>query len=167
MALKPRYTLANKIAQKLLKDSKVDFPPVPVKELLNYLNINYLPYDFPEKKVSAVLMKDNDLIVVGVNKNHPTNRQRFSIAHEIGHYMLGHHVDSILDPAEVADGMFDTTCENAFQEQEANHFASELLMPSLAIKDDFKSTKDAKSLAKKYDISEQAMWIRLLKLKLI
>jgi len=167
MPLKPRFTLATKLAQKLLADSKIEYPPVPLQPILDQLEVKLLPHDFPKDKVSAVLMRIEGIVVIGVNKNHHTNRQRFSIAHEIGHYKLGHHVEFLLDPNEVADGRFDTTQENTLQEQEANHFASELLLPSENIRNDFKQSRNAKELAERYEVSEQALWIRLMKLKLV
>lgn len=60
-----------------------------------------------------------------LNDNKPTSRKFFSIAHEIGHWML-HSKDksrsrtsdySLLDP------------QGIIEEQEANAFAAELLMP--------------------------------------
>ena len=167
MPLKPRFTLASRLAQKLLSDCKVKYPPVPLEPILSHLNLNLLPYDFPKDKVSAVLMRIDNLLVVGVNKNHHSNRQRFSIAHEVGHYHLGHDMDFSFDPSEVADGRFDTAHGNSVQEQEANYFASELLMPSESLKKDFVQLRDAKKMAQKYDVSEQALWIRLMKLKMV
>ncbi len=167
MPLKPRLTLATRLAQKLLNDCHLKCLPVLLDPILSNLNINLLPYDFPKDKVSAVLMRMDDMLVIGVNKNHHTNRQRFSIAHEIGHFQLGHDMDFSFDPSEVADGRFDTAHGNVVQEQEANHFASELLMPADSLRKDFIQLRDAKKLAQKYDVSEQALWIRLLKLKVV
>jgi len=167
MPLKPRFTLATRLAQKLLVECRVKYPPVPLEPFLSHLKINLLPYDFPQDKVSAVFMRIDDLLVIGVNKNHHPNRQRFSIAHEIGHYHLGHHIDFSFDPSEVADGRFDLLHGNVIQEQEANHFASELLMPTGSLKSQFNKIRDAKELARLYDVSEQALWIRLMKLKII
>lgn len=166
MPLKPRYTFATKVAQTLLTETNISQAPIPLEKILKYLEINLMEYDFP-KKVSAVLLKEGGLLVAGVNKNHHPNRRRFSIAHEIGHYKLGHHIDLIMDTEEISEGRFDTTHENVLLEQEANHFASELLMPNDLLKTDFSQTKDAKQIALKYQVSEQALWIKLMKLKLV
>ncbi len=166
MPLKPRYTFATKVAQNLLHETNITQAPVPLDRILKYLEINLMEYDFPQK-VSAVLLKEDGLLVAGVNKNHHPNRRRFSIAHEIGHYKLGHHIDLIMDTEEVSEGRFDTTHANVLLEQEANHFASELLMPSDLLKADFAKLKDAKQIALKYQVSEHALWIKLLKVKLV
>ncbi|MBU0666164.1 MAG: ImmA/IrrE family metallo-endopeptidase, partial [Nanoarchaeota archaeon] len=63
------------------------------------------------------------------------------------------------------DDSFD---KNTDKEREANKFASELLMPYDFLKLDIeKDQHDIPSLAKKYEVSEQAMSIRLLETSLI
>lgn len=166
MALKPRYALATKLAEKLLLEAKINFPPVDVEKLVAHLKLELLPYEFPDK-VSAVLMKVDNITVIGVNKKDTPKRRRFSIAHEIGHFILGHHIDFIIDYEEVAESRYDTEHSNKIQEQEANHFASELLMPSQMLTKDFHQIRDAKAVAEKYGVSEQALWIKLMRLKLV
>ena len=165
---KPRYSHATKAAQKLLKDTGQTKPPIDVKKILEALGINLMPYPFPEK-VSAVLLKEGHMLVVGVNSQHHPNRQRFSIAHEIGHYSLGHYKDVYVDMQSISESRFDLGEKNhdKIQEQEANYFASEILIPSLLIEKDFKVIRDAEQLARLYQVSKDALWIKLIKLKLV
>ena len=51
-------------------------------------------------------------------------RKRFSIAHELGHYELGHGVSHFEDELSL------NYYRRGYQESEANEFASELLMPT-------------------------------------
>ena len=51
-------------------------------------------------------------------------RKRFSIAHELGHYELGHGVTHFEDEMSL------NYYRRGYQESEANEFASELLMPT-------------------------------------
>ena len=168
MIEKPRYSHANRVAQKLLIDAEQANPPIDINVILQSLGINLLPYDFPEK-VSAVLLKDHNMLVVGVNKTHHPNRQRFSIAHEIGHYSLGHYRDIFIDMEAISQGRFDICDEqhNKVQEQEANHFAGELLIPSSMLKKDFSDMGNVDQIARAYRVSKEALWIKLLKLKLV
>ena len=165
---KPRYSHATKVAQKILKEIQINNPPVDINNILQHLGINLLPYAFPEK-VSAILLKENNMFVVGVNDKHHPNRQRFSIAHEIGHYLLGHYRDVFVDTTEIAEGRFDIldTIQNKVQEQEANYFAGELLIPTDMIKKDFVRIHNVEEIAKLYKVSKEALWVRLLKLKLV
>lgn len=95
----------------------------------------------------------------------PEVRQRFSVAHKLGHYLSGHenfsHEKTFID----RDKKYLDPQHR--QEEEADEFAAELLMPESMLKTDVLFNKlDASALAKKYNVSEQAMWIQLINLKL-
>ena len=61
-----------------------------------------------------------------LNSNMGHCRKRFTLAHEIGHILLGHM------PAQLANGSI-IEARYGWQEAEANCFASELLMPLPAL----------------------------------
>lgn len=134
-------------------------PPVPIEAVAKFFGIHIIYYPkFPDS-ISGTIIKDEDLHAIGVNDTHPRVRQRFTIAHELGHYMMGHDTSKILD---------DTFDKNSDQEKEANKFASEILMPLKILGDDInKKPCDIPTLAKRYEVSEQAMSIRLLETGLI
>ncbi len=84
-------------------------------------------------------------------------RQRFTIAHELGHFVL-EHGENFRDPAH------NFSLDNyQIPEVEANRFAAELLMPRDAL--DYyvheKNMDDIALLAKTFMVSEQAMLYRL------
>jgi Zn-dependent peptidase ImmA (M78 family) len=161
-----RIYFIRKLVKKILSDSKISSPPVSEEIVAKSLGLQIIYYPFPEE-ISAVLIKDKDLLAIGVNQNHHPNRQRFSIAHEIGHYKLGHGDDLFI---EFSDLDFITKRSGSLNlnfEQEANQFASELLIPIDMVKTDCKNEKDIKLLSKRYKVSEQAMLLRLLNLKLL
>jgi Zn-dependent peptidase ImmA (M78 family) len=133
--------------------------PIPVEKVADLFSLSVIYYPkFPDS-VSGTIIKDDDLHAIGVNENHPVVRQRFTIAHELGQYIMGHDENRILDDS------FDKNTDN---EREANKFASELLMPYNILKADIeKEPHNIPSLAQKYKVSEQAMSIRLLESGLI
>ena len=91
---------------------------------------------------------------------HP-NRQRFSIAHELGHYILDHNpVYSDAEPEEIST-------PTSINEREANAFAAELLMPEEWVREDWKELKNSSQMAIRYIVSDQSMWIRLEDIRLI
>lgn len=101
--------------------------------------------------------------VIRVNRHEVKTRQRFTIAHEIGHFIL--HRDRI------GDGISDTILyrsklSNAL-EAEANRFAADLLMPAESLKSQIaqcglsKSDESARRLAAIFQVSDDAMLIRL------
>lgn len=165
-----RIGYARNLARKLIKDLEVTAPPIPVEEAAKMAGLLVIPYDFPEE-ISAVLVsgksEGKELLAIGVNQNHHEVRRRFSIAHELGHYILSHDDNLFLDFTDPAlDHLSHSEAEQVF-EQEANEFAAELLMPLEMIKRDYQQNPDPKALAKLYNVSEQALWIQLLKFKLV
>lgn len=114
--------------------------------------------------MGALLLRKNRII--GVNSNHHPHRQRFSIAHELGHYFLSHRLDDYeknitLDNPPAGDDF------SRIQNREADEFASELLVPLVIIKDSYKKIKDGRALADIFNVSREVMFIALEKHKLI
>ncbi|WP_298467194.1 ImmA/IrrE family metallo-endopeptidase [uncultured Erythrobacter sp.] len=110
--------------------------------------------------VSGMLKRVNgDQFECYVDKSEPSVRQRFTAAHELGHFVL--HKDSIgathQDNYRLrAEGMTN------WQETQANQFAADLLMPMGLISDAMDSgTTSVSALARLFKVSEIAMSIRL------
>jgi Zn-dependent peptidase ImmA (M78 family) len=106
-----------------------------------------------------------------VNENHHVHRQRFNIAHELGHYFLNHEggqfIDDVGFDGEYGTGIMEKVKELKIADQEANEFASELLIPLKFIKADFKNENNPEILARRYNVSEAALFVSLLKHRLI
>ncbi len=137
--------------------------PIDVKKIGESLGIAFEEKAL-EKDVYGIISKKNNKIICEINSNDSITRQRFTIAHEIGHYVLGDLNDN--------DTMFrdDKTkvLQDDYREINANKFAAELLMPAKAIEYFVYAIKVAnfEELIKKFNVSEQAMVYRLDKLKL-
>jgi Zn-dependent peptidase ImmA (M78 family) len=147
-------------------------PPVDVQLIAKRLALKVVHCDLGED-VSGLLISKGDSILIAVQEDDPPNRKRFTIAHEIGHFHLRHQ----FEPGEhvhVDRGHFITPRNSRsstgvdLKEIEANQFAACLLMPSKLLMRNIKALK-AKSLrddhverlARQFDVSEQAMTIRL------
>lgn len=157
---KPRIGVARKLARKLLKDAEIHKAPIVLNEVVRHIRknqkIKVLAWEFG-KKTSGIQISTNGQVIIGYNSKQHVNRQRFSVAHELGHYLLGHtHKAS----------NYNSRNKGSF-ELEAYEFASELLMPLAEIKKDYIGQTNPKTLASKYQVSEQVMWIRLMKCGLI
>src|SRR3712207_1001226 len=91
--IRPRTTEA---AVELLEEARVYKPPVPVERLarLRGVQVRYEPL---EGDLSGMLFREGNRAIIGVNALHPKARQRFTIAHELGHLELheltGIHLD--------------------------------------------------------------------------
>lgn len=101
---------------------------------------------------------DDKTNTIFVNEDDSLNKQRFTIAHEIGHAVLGHG-SSPRTKIRYNQTNFQ------FKEYEANLFAAELLMPIEAINYMIKQTEiSLKEMAEVFSVSNQALEIRLKRL---
>lgn len=120
---------------------------------------------------------DGGQAIIGVNSAESPLRQRFTIAHEIGHLQLHTGRPVIVDKLvrvnlRSGQGTFTTQRE----EREANQFAAELLMPAAlvrreadAVARDLPQSGEgfSKRLAETFEVSPQAMRYRLVNLGLL
>lgn len=158
------------LAAKLVAKSKTTQPPVPVEAIAGDLGIQVSKREV-ENSVSGFLYRNASQrkAVIGVNGSHPPNRQRFTIAHELGHFLL--HVGDVAvhidDPVKHRDER--SAKGTDVQEIESNLFAAELLMPIDFLRGDLHrfgtldllDEQKIESLAKRYRVSPHAMAIRL------
>ena len=96
--------------------------------------------------------RDNDRALIIVNNSKPYHRQRFSLAHEIGHTVLGHGPIAFMD--EISRRRI------PWQEVHANRFAAELLMPQIYLRS-FGKALSARFISEACGVSEMAAEIRL------
>lgn len=117
------------------------------------IQVEYLP--LPEG-TSGFLRRSGGNWIIGVNSMHHPNRQRFTIAHELGHYFLHRDHGDFVDKA-----LFRKELQSDRREFEANSFASRLLMPA----DDFENASrrlnaDFDLVAKQFGVSSAAARFR-------
>lgn len=112
--------------------------------------------------VSGVLVRDDTSpsgFVIHVDKDEPAVRQRFTAAHELGHFVLHKHL--VGDRVEDNYLLRSEGLSNAV-EAEANRFAASLLMPRDQIQRAMESgITGADDLAEAFGVSLTAMSIRL------
>lgn len=170
-----RTKLINQRIERLLEKFKIKRPPVNVKRIASKLGLTVQmePFDDEEGEMSGILIREGNKVILGVNNSHHSNRQRFTIAHEIGHYLL-HEGDRVFVDRNYRVSLrdSDSSLGTKWEEVEANTFASSLLVPerfliqdlqkeNIDIEDSKKSNGLIKRLAKKYRVSAQAMSFRL------
>lgn len=144
-------------------------PPVPVDQIAKKLGL--LLCSLPagsEDDISGAIIRNSHRVVIAVNPEHHSNRQRFTIAHELGHYFLHEsevyeHVDQRFS---VAWRKTDPSGGVDWLEVEANRFAAELLIPTKFLTKDLNSLKEIDRrttvlLASRYGVSKDAMRFRL------
>jgi len=156
---------ARQRAHAILNMFGIKIPPIDVFDVAKKLGFEVIPYDFPEQ-TSGVMMIEDGIQAIGVNENHALVRQRFSVAHELGHYLFGHD-DFAGGNKTFVDGSYNYADPQNRQELEANEFAAELLMPENMLRNDFsRFGLNVDKLSELYQVSKQAMWIQLINLRL-
>lgn len=137
--------------------------PVDVAAAADKLGVKIFAAKLADK-VSGVLVRDTTYntrsgFVIFVDQDEPAVRQRFTAAHELGHFVL--HKEAVGHKNEDNYLLRSEGMSNR-QEAEANKFAASLLMPfdliEAAMKNGVTTPKD---LARHFKVSEIAMSIRL------
>ena len=166
---KPRFALARERAEKLLRDQGLHEPPVPVEHLAVAAGavVRLEPFGPASGMSGALIRLPGAQPIIGVNASDSGERQRFTIAHELGHLFLHDdelHVDTRI---YLRSGRSSEAVD--VKEIEANQFASNLLMPAFMLEPDlaekgrFDLDDTARELATRYGVSVQAMTFRLAK----
>lgn len=159
-------------ARRLLKSLDVTSPPVDPREVAESLGITVEEANLGQD-CSGILVRGSTGAVIGVEISHPELRQRFSVAHELGHFLL--HDGSYIDKAiSVRYRNLESGSGSKKEEREANLFAASLLMPRpwvlSAAKDclfDLGDDEELMRLAGTFNVSTQAMSYRLMNLGLL
>lgn len=164
-----RYGLARQKAIGLLTDAHVNRPPIPIEKLATIAKASIRLEPFAGQMSGMVHRRKDGSAVIGVNSLHPKARRRFTIAHELGHLLL-HKNDDIHIDERFPIGFRSPVSGKAvdIKEIEANQFAAECLMPThLLVRDlskmelDLGDSEDIEKLAVRYQVSRQAMALRV------
>jgi Zn-dependent peptidase ImmA (M78 family) len=178
MARRSNRTIELRVSE-VLRDSGIRIPAVDVRWVSRCLGATVKSVS-ANSEISGMLYRRSDGAVIGINEDHHVHRQRFSIAHEIGHLCL-HSKDLYLDHGGPSVHWRDAVSGQGVEDDEieANHFAACLLMPRDFLVSDLRSGQipaDAlsrgddnaiASLAKRYRVSPQAITLRLINLRFI
>jgi Zn-dependent peptidase ImmA (M78 family) len=163
-------------ARKML-DRYGDSIPVNIEAIVRAEGIT-LQKENLEAEVSGMLVIKETEAIIAINEKHAPNRQRFTIAHELGHYLLHRNLSNVFFDESLVFFRDQVAAEGTkYQEIEANNFAAELLMPETILRkrlaekplDAFDEADNSGicELAKMFGVSTQALSIRLTKLGLI
>lgn len=152
--------------------------PVPVEVIANKLGVLVRRQHFEADDVSGLLLREpGETPIIGVNASNAEVRQRFTVAHELGHLSLHKGKRLVVDRA-VRVNFRDSVSSLATdrEEMEANAFAAGLLMPSAAVSDQLnrivrgRQRSDSEvvdALAGKFQVSRSAMEFRLINLGML
>lgn len=131
--------------------------PVDIENIIKSLSIIIVIKNDLKSDGYADISRDDQREIV-INGNHSTLRQRFAMAHELGHHALMHSLPR--DGDNIASYGID------YFEIEANNFAAEILIPIEPLSMDISFFTEngliqVQKLADKYHVSYDAMYYRL------
>lgn len=164
-------------AEKTLRDTDTYRVPVAIDIVAQRLNLTMSAAPLGEK-VSGMLVVMGERGAIGYNSSHPRVRQRFTISHEIAHYLL--HAKKVektqlfIDSSVTFRRDENSSAGDDRDEVEANQLGAALLMPKGLVQQEVKRNEldlddeNAISLlAKKFQVSAAAMSHRLVNLRML
>lgn len=147
-------------------------PPIDVEAIAKALQIS-VTYEPTEPDLAGFLIAGNankGKTIIGINGALPKLRQRFSLAHMIGHFMMHNTVPLRVDKTK-DQGLFDQSTDLVTEEVEANLFAIELLLPRDWLNSEIEgSLIDAEDatihrLAKRYQVTASMLLAQIFHLR--
>src|SRR5687767_12750652 len=105
--------------------------PIKIEDIARMRGLKVMPYPLGDD-VSGLLAIQEGIGTIGYNQNEPKVRRRFTIAHELGHYELHKEKSDLFVDKQFIYRSQNSggTTVNFDMEQEANYFASSILMPT-------------------------------------
>jgi hypothetical protein len=162
MAMIPNITNSHTAGQVIAKYQKK--APVDVVALANELGLNVWESHSLASNISGKIFRDplnggSSGFSISVNASEGFVRKRFTVAHEIAHFILHRRQ---LDNGELVDDTMYRSLLTTKQEAEANKLAAQILMPDALIQSLISSgIREVEGLARNLQVSVSAMKIRL------
>jgi len=173
MLINQLYKKCETLATEQLERYRITQPPIPIDKIAREIGLNIVDFQF-ENDIAGALVIEKDIGTIGINPSNSPQRRRFTIAHELGHYLM-HRVgneffvdkDFLVKWRNSASSSYSEI--EKYQEIEANAFAAAILMPKNFIvaemeKPEMKSLAEAQlinKLASRFKVSMIAMSYRL------
>ena len=141
-------------------------------QLIKGSQLDILQYDFNNSDIlGAIVYKgyrisnrdkpfDKDTILINEVKS--SNNQHFTLAHEFGHYVLGHRREGIAFRIDFSSSHYSNNEKIKIEELEANYFAGAILMPEdLILKVRDIASISTEEIASIFGVSKNAVDVRI------
>lgn len=147
---------------------RMETAPVDLKAIFSDLGIEYQEL-WMDDGASGSITRNGDSFTVAVNALESMNRQRFTAAHELAHYLLHRDLmqidgDRMHRHTDRLYGAPEDNPASPFTRQheiQANRLAAQIVMPAPLVREKFAECQDAGQLATAFGVSKAAMEIRL------
>jgi Zn-dependent peptidase ImmA (M78 family) len=163
-----------RLAEDLRKRHGFTSAPVPVEKIAELEAIEVIRVSAGWNESGFLLRERDSRPVIGINRKNSPKRQRFTLAHELGHWQLHRGKPLIVDHSVMINKRDDVSSQATEPEEiQANQFAAALLMPeslvrNSAVSGGFRSRDDLIArLATEFDVSTDSMTWRLVNLGIL
>lgn len=145
-----------KQAEDLVQACGVSGPPVDVVAIAAKMGIEIMELSLPSWFFGVLMRVEGDPYIV-LNKTMPDHRKRFTIGHELAHYVLHNEAFAYMK-----------NCKREHFHREADIFAAELCMPTFLVAREAEAWfNDYRFLAKMFGVGETAMVRKLQEIGLL
>ena len=138
--------------------------PVRLGEVAKCLGVKVLLSTLPRGTSGQIGQEDGEF-VIRINRHEARHRQRFTLAHELAHYLL--HRDKVVAEGGWSENVLLRSGQPANIEYEANRLASDLVIPSDQLRAATAeyagplTSEMIEDLARRFGVSTAAMEIKL------
>lgn len=152
----PHVSRGKIAAENVIKNNFISSPPVVIHELAENYGLTVFKANFDDKEIAGYIDFDKKWIVV--NKEDAMARQNFSIAHELGHWIM--HYDEVENDHNDIRIVYRRPMGGEIEplEIEANAFAAYLLVPEAMFKEH--QEKSDLELAQLFNVSQSLIGFR-------
>ena len=127
------------VAQMILDRLGIEEVPIPIVAIMKSLNFQVVAGELKDE-ISGIIVIDDELAknfksskVIAINNKDNVGHQRFTMAHELAHYLFDFDVSNQI----VYYNTYNTFEDENEEERRANYFAANLLMPEKKFKKEF------------------------------
>lgn len=127
------------VAQMILDRLGIEEVPIPIVAIMKSLNFQVVAGELRDE-ISGIIGIDDDLAknfksskVIAINNKDNVGHQRFTMAHELAHYLFDFDVSNQI----IYYNTYNTFEDENEEERRANYFAANLLMPEKKFKKEF------------------------------
>lgn len=131
-----------------------NFPKAP-ENLIGHLEIDV---QYSSINCDGWCLQLGDKAIIRINKGMPDVRKRFTLAHELGHLILG-------IPTIIGESIFEGTNKKSIEERRVDELAAQLLLPKSTVLNEIKeipvTAAVLKKIAKRAEVSEVTVALRV------
>lgn len=159
-------------AEEILMNHNFLTPGFDIEKLLETMDVKLIKKEFDDDISGLFFIKDG-IPVITFNSKESSKRTRFTIAHELGHFVLHSVEQKIFLDKKQQNVLFRNSISSSgesLKEREANSFAAALLMPKKLIDERISNAEIYElneleelinNMAREFNVSTQAMTFRL------